>query len=247
MKRIIYIIRQTAYTVFSFCYFLGLAVEMTLIGFFLVTIGGATDKHKRKYHQILQRRANFVVNHIPGTTFSYDNTTNENFEKPAVIICNHQSHIDLMAIMMLTPNLIILTKNWVWHNPFYGLVIRYADYFPIMETDQMTENIEKMVRKGYSVMIFPEGTRSEDCRILRFHRGAFMLAEKLKMDIIPVFISGFGKTLPKKSFHLHPACLSVSVLPRMKREDIQDDYRIVAKKLRMKYIELNALKSDHKV
>ena len=67
MKRILYLVRQTAYTIFSFCYFLGLAVELTVRGFFLITLGGKTDENKLKYHRILQRKAKFVVNHIPGT------------------------------------------------------------------------------------------------------------------------------------------------------------------------------------
>jgi len=219
MKRAGYLIRQTAYTVFSFCYFIGLAIEMTVRGFFLITIGGATDEHKLRYHEILQRRARFVINHVPGTSFRFKNESGETFDTPSVIISNHQSHLDLMGIMMLTPKLIILTKNWVWHNPFYGIVIRYADFFPVSETEQMTAAIAEKVAKGYSVMIFPEGTRSEDCHIQRFHRGACYLAERLGLDIVPVFIDGFGEVLPKKSFHLHPGDMTVQVLPRIRRTD----------------------------
>ena len=238
MKRFLYIVRQTAYTVFSFCYFIGLAIDMTVRGFFLITLGGATDEHKRRYHRILQQKARFVIRHVPGTTFSESNPHGETFEKPAVIISNHQSHLDLMAIMMLTPNLIILTKNWVWHNPFYGIIIRYADYFPITDTEEMTLAIEEKVKKGYSVMIFPEGTRSADCHIQRFHRGAFYLAEKLQLDIVPVYINGFGKVLPKESFHLHPGHMSVEVMARIHRDDATQicGYREMAKKLREKYL-----------
>lgn len=233
MKKIIYVIRQAAYTVFSFCYFIGLAIDMTVRGFFLITLGGGTDEHKRKYHEILQRKARFVINRVPGTTFSYDNPYGESFEKPSVIISNHQSHLDLMAIMMLTPNLIILTKNWVWHNPFYGIVIRYADFFPITDTDQMMQNLMEKVKKGYSVMIFPEGTRSADCRIQRFHRGAFYLAEQLGLDILPVFIDGFGKVLPKTSWYLHPGHMSLEV---MQRETIEGDYRLTARRMHKAYL-----------
>ena len=83
----------------------------------------------------------------------------------------------------------------------------------------MTAAIAEKVAKGYSVMIFPEGTRSEDCHIQRFHRGAFYLAERLGLDIVPVFIDGFGEVLPKKSFHLHPGDMTVQVLPRIRRTD----------------------------
>lgn len=222
----------------SLGYFLYLSLNLTLHGFFIITLGGKTDENKLKYHRILQRKARFVINHVPGTTFQYSNPSDETFDKPAVIISNHQSHLDLMAIMMLTPKLIILTKDWVWKNPFYGIIIRYADYFPVSETEEMASNIESMVRKGYSVMIFPEGTRSEDCRIRRFHRGAFFIAEKLNLDIIPVFIDGFGKVLPKKSKHLHPGKMTLEVLPRIKREEMAQygDFRSVASAMHKTYV-----------
>ncbi|MBQ6203314.1 MAG: 1-acyl-sn-glycerol-3-phosphate acyltransferase [Prevotella sp.] len=241
MKRILYLIRQAAYTVYSFCFFLCLAIELTVRGFLMITLCGATDENKLKYHRLLQRRARFVVNHIPGTTFTYDNTVGETFEKPAVIVSNHQSHLDLMAIIMLTPKLIILTKGWVWHNPFYGIVIRYADYFPISDTENMATVVEEKVGKGYSVVIFPEGTRSPDCHIQRFHRGAFYLAEKIGLDIIPVFIKGFGQVLPKTSWHLHPGRMSLEVMPRIRRDvDGQTiGYREMTRKLHGLYVKKN--------
>ena len=237
MRRLFYIIRQTIYTLFAFCYFLVMALEFTLYGFVLITLGGATDEHKLMFHKRLCRRAKYVINHVPGTTFTLLNPYGETFETPSMIVCNHQSHIDLMAIMMLTPKLIILTKDWVWHNPFYGLVIRYADYFPVSETEQMVRNIEEKVKKGYSVMVFPEGTRSEDCRVRRFHRGAFFLAERLGLDIVPVSIEGFGKVLPKTSWHLHPGEMKMNVMRRIRRDDpsVVCDYRDMAKKVRKLY------------
>ena len=237
MRRLFYIIRQTIYTLFAFCYFLVMALEFTLYGFVLITLGGATDEHKLMFHKRLCRRAKYVINHVPGTTFTFLNPYGETFETPSMIVCNHQSHIDLMAIMMLTPKLIILTKDWVWHNPFYGLVIRYADYFPVSETEQMVRNIEEKVKKGYSVMVFPEGTRSEDCRVRRFHRGAFFLAERLGLDIVPVSIEGFGKVLPKTSWHLHPGEMKMNVMRRIRRDDpsVVCDYRDMARKVRKLY------------
>jgi len=238
MNRIWYVIRQISYTVFSFCYFIVAAIELTVRGFFLITIGGATEEHKRTYHRILQRRSHFVMHHVPGTTFAYTNPTGEQFETPSVIISNHQSHLDLMAIMLLTPNLIILTKNWVWHNPFYGMIIRYADFFPVSETEQMTEMLAEKVKQGYSVVIFPEGTRSADCHIQRFHRGAFYLAEQLGVDIVPVFIKGFGEVLPKTSFHLHPGHMSLEVMPRIHRNDMLG-YREMTRQVHAVYVKKN--------
>ena len=235
---LLYGVRQWAYTIFSFCFFLVAALYLTVLGFVLLTLGGKTAKHKETYHRILQRVAKFVIHHVPGTTYSYVNDSHESFATPAMIVSNHQSHLDLMGVMMMTPKLIILTKNWVWHNPFYGIIIRYADFFPMTDTEQMLDDLSLKIKEGYSVVLFPEGTRSATCRIQRFHRGAFYLAEKLNLDIIPVFIKGFGKVLPKTSFHLHPGHMSLEVWPRMKRQDIAGtDYRVLTKKIHQMYIE----------
>ena len=235
---LLYGARQWAYTIFSFCFFLVAALYLTVLGFVLLTLEGKTAKHKETYHRILQRVAKFVIHHVPGTTYSYVNDSHESFATPAMIVSNHQSHLDLMGVMMMTPKLIILTKNWVWHNPFYGIIIRYADFFPMTDTEQMMDDLSLKIKEGYSVVIFPEGTRSATCRIQRFHRGAFYLAEKLNLDIIPVFIKGFGKVLPKTSFHLHPGHMSLEVWPRMKRQDIAGtDYRVLTKKIHQMYIE----------
>lgn len=228
-------LKQWVYTVLAFCYFLFRAMSLTLQGFILLTLGGATDKHKQFYHRKLQRTARFAIHHVGGTTFSYSNPTGEDFSKPAVIVCNHESHLDLMAVMMFTPNLIILTKDWVWHNPFYGLIIRYADFLPVSEGEEMMPKLEAMVKKGYSVMVFPEGTRSEDCRVHRFHRGAFLIAEKLGLDIIPVKIHGFGWVLPKKSWHLHPGRMTMEVMARIRRADGLPGYREMTRRVHSMY------------
>ena len=239
--RSFYFIKQAFYTIFSFCFFLVNAILLTVIGFLLITIGGATEEHKCLYHRILQKNARFIIHHVPGTRFIYRNPQGEDFKKPAIIISNHQSHLDLMAIMMLTPKLIILTKKWVWHNPFYGIIIRYADFFPISDTDEMKAKIQTKVDEGYSVVIFPEGTRSEDCKIKLFQRGAFYLAEQLKLDILPVFIKGFGEVLPKKSFHLHPGHMSIDVMPRICREKLtaEENYRVLTRRMRRTYLKWN--------
>lgn len=245
MKRGFYILRQSLYTVIALCYFLWLALNLTLCGFVLVTLTGGSDKGKMFFHRLLKAQSLFVIRRVPGTTFTFSNPHHETFEKPAVIVCNHQSHLDLMGIMSLTPKLVILTKEWVWKNPFYGLVIRYADFFPVSEEDTMNANIEKMLKKGYSVVIFPEGTRSEDSRVRRFHRGAFYMAEKFGLDIIPVYIEGFGKVLPKKAKHLYTGAMTMEVLPRISHEEQMQmgDYMDVTKAIHRMYKDKESLNS----
>jgi hypothetical protein len=105
------------------------------------------------------------------------------------------------------------------------------------------ENIEEKVKaaldNGLSVLVFPEGTRSIDYKIHRFHRGAFYLAEKYKVDIIPAVIYGSGMVFSKiQPQYVAPAIMVMEFLPRITPEDTKfgKDYRERAKYVR-KYIE----------
>jgi len=239
VKRGIYIFRQAAYTIFSFASFLVFAAYLTMEGFWLITIKGKTEANKLEFHRRLQRMAKFVITRVPGTSFDYDNSVGEKFDKPAIIISNHQSHLDLMGIIMLTPKLVVLTNSWVWHNSFYGLIIRYADYLPVNDNPNLLEQIKDRLANGYSIMIFPEGTRSPESKILLFHRGAFKLADDLKLDILPIVIRGFGDVLPKTSWHLHPGKMKVEVKARLKRDDKEWDdnnYRGITRYMHRYYL-----------
>jgi 1-acyl-sn-glycerol-3-phosphate acyltransferase len=158
---------------------------------------------------------------LPGVKFSLDNKTGETFEKPAVIIANHQSHLDLLCTMMLHPKVVLLTTDWVWKNPIYAVVIRYAEFYPVSDGyDKNVERLKKLVERGYSVVVFPEGTRSETGEIIRFHKGAFQLAQALGMDILPVFIHGAHHVMPKKDFILREGQLHVEIAPRIPAQEV---------------------------
>jgi 1-acyl-sn-glycerol-3-phosphate acyltransferase len=217
--------------VYSFTVFLSGSLFITVSGFILLGFRKKPDeKNKLRYHKLLQRAAGFVIRRVPDVKFCYKNLSGETFETPAVIIANHQSHLDLMCLMMLTPKLIILTNDWVWRSPYYGRLIRYADFYPVSQgIENCLEQLSDAVRRGYSIVIFPEGTRSADCSIGRFHRGAFYLAEKLKLDILPVFLHGAGHVLPKNDFLLRAGQITVQVHRRITPANI--DYPALTKQI----------------
>ena len=227
-------------SVYSFTVFLVGSLIASIVGVSLFTFG-KTDKKKQRFHRLITWMARFVVVRIPRVKTRYNNFDKTIFDKPAVIICNHQSHLDLMCVMSLTPKLIILTNDWVWNSPFYGRLIKYADFYPVSNgIENAMDKLQAIVEKGYSVMIFPEGTRSEDCAIQRFHRGAFYLAEQLKLDIIPVVIHGVGHLLPKKEFMLRKGEIHINVMPRMAYNAMGETYAESAKNMRIFYKEAYA-------
>jgi 1-acyl-sn-glycerol-3-phosphate acyltransferase len=224
---------------YAFVIFLIGSLLTTIYGFILLGFRKRTnEKNKLRYHRLLQWVADFVIRRVPGVKFRYENLSGETFDKPAVIISNHQSHLDLMCLMMLTPKLIILTNDWVWNSPFYGRLIKYADFYPVSQgIENSLEQLSEAVNRGYSIVIFPEGTRSADCNIGRFHRGAFYLAEKLGLDILPVFLHGVGHVLPKNDFLLRDGQITVQVHERILLNDnrFASDYSSRAKQVRQYY------------
>jgi 1-acyl-sn-glycerol-3-phosphate acyltransferase len=231
--------RNIISSAYSFTAFLIGSLFHSVLGFMLFKLTRSSDRKKLFFHRSLAFTAGFVVKRLPGVRTRVINKAGENFMKPAVIICNHQSHIDLMLIMMLSPRIVILTNEWVWNSPFYGSIVKYADFYPVINgIEGSIEHLSGLIDKGYSIMIFPEGTRSEDCSINRFHRGAFYLAEKLNLDLLPIMIHGMGHVLPKTDFLLRKGAVTVEILDRIARENMSfgESYTHRAKFIRKMYI-----------
>ncbi|MFR9541632.1 MAG: MMPL family transporter [Rikenellaceae bacterium] len=127
------------------------------------------------------------------------NEHKERFDKPAVIIANHQSFIDILMLLSLDSRFVMVTNSWVWNSPFFGRIVQYLGFFNTSNGyEAIVESLREATQQGCSVIVFPEGTRSEDCQIKRFHKGAFYLAEELNLDIIPILIYGNGLVSSKR-------------------------------------------------
>ena len=234
-------------TVFSFTVFLLCTLVLSLIALFGLLFLRRSDGAKRWFHRLVCGTFKVLAKLMPQVPFEIRNPHGETFEKPAVILCNHQSHLDLLYTLLLSPKVVALTNRWLWNCPFYGWIIRYADFLPIVDgIEENLPKLKKLVEKGYSVMVFPEGTRSADCSILRFHQGAFLLAERLGLDIVPIVTHGIGHIFPKNEFILHKGRVDISIFERIsvdnqefrKDKSILEQVRAFRKFYQEKYAEI---------
>lgn len=148
------------------------------------------------------------------------NPNNENFDKPAIIIANHTSFLDILAVGMLSPKIIYLVSDWVYNSPIFGIGVKLAGFYPVSQgIEGGVEHLRKKVEEGYSLVVFPEGTRSKDNHIQRFHKGAFYLAQEFKLDIVPILIHGNSEVLPKGDLIIYDGSLTLSILDRIKPDD----------------------------
>jgi len=120
-----------------------------------------------------------------------------------VIICNHQSILDILLVNSLRYRFKWISKIENTKLPFIGWYLKMAAYITVdrgnsESKEKMMGESLKCLRDGTSIMIFPEGTRSTDGQIGFFKRGAFQMALTAKVPILPVVIDGTGGILPKE-------------------------------------------------
>lgn len=122
---------------------------------------------------------------------------------------------------MFHPKVVMVTNDWVYNSPFFGMVVRYADFIRVSAgIETQLDKIRKLVEQGYSIIVFPEGQRSEHIELSRFHKGAFYLAEVLQLDIQAVVLHGTHRAMPKKDgFYLRSGCLYARFLQRIAVDD----------------------------
>ncbi|MBL0308790.1 MAG: MMPL family transporter [Bacteroidetes bacterium] len=212
-----------ALTAFSYTYFTFSALLLTIFGFALFYIVPFIPLKKKKlfFHYLIHASLKSLLYVMVNVKKRHINKESMDFSKPAVIIVNHTSVLDILVTVAQHPKLILLTNRWVYYSPVFGKVVQMADYLPTMEgVNPALDKFEKIVKEGYSIVIFPEGTRSVDGKIKRFHKGAFYLAEKLNLDIVPLVIHGGADSLRKGDFMIFNGQLTMKYLPRIKANDL---------------------------
>ena len=171
-------------------------------------------------HRLLQVSSRGLIKMMFNVRKRYINLSLFDIRKPSMIIANHQSFLDIILILALHPKIVLMTNNWVWNSPIFGRIVRFADFYP---ADAGAENsidpLKSITEKGYSIMVFPEGTRSTSGKLGRFKKGAFYIAEKLQLDIIPIVFHGTGDCIQKKDFMVRQTTVAIKILPRIAHSD----------------------------
>ena len=175
-------------------------------------------------HKILVHIARCFLSLFP--TCSYKVSTAPNADPldptiPCIFIANHNSLLDILALITIHDHVVAVGKEWVLHNIIFGEIAKAIGFISIDNgADNIRDTIQNYVQKQYSIAIFPEGTRSLTGEIARFHQGAFYIAEELQLPIRPILIQGTALALPKLNFHVgNPKEISVTILPSIQPND----------------------------
>lgn len=152
----------------------------------------------------------------------------ENFDpkRSYVIVMNHSSMLDIPALYLLPFNFRWVSKREVFNIPFFGQFLVLHGDIAIergsgqQAMEQVTTEGCKWIKRGASVAIFPEGTRSRSGEIGRFKAGAFNLAREADVEILPIVIDGTRDML-RDGWRINwKSHLTLKVLPAVRCEDI---------------------------
>jgi 1-acyl-sn-glycerol-3-phosphate acyltransferase len=125
-----------------------------------------------------------------------------------MVVSNHQSQLDILVAFRLFFHFKWVSKIEMFRVPLIGWNMLLNRYIKLKRGDKesiarMMEDSEKRIDEGSSVFFFPEGSRSHDGAVKPFKPGAFVLAKRKKIPILPIVISGTNKALPKYSIKYH--------------------------------------------
>jgi 1-acyl-sn-glycerol-3-phosphate acyltransferase len=165
-----------------------------------------------------------------GSTFTVEGLDNIPDEKGLCYVSNHQSAVDILVVLATLPETVgFVAKKQLIHYPFLNLWILaiksvFIDRGNVRKAVQSIENGVESLRRGNSMIIFPEGTRSKSDTLGPFKGGSIKLATKAEATIVPLTISGSWHIWEEKH-SISPADIRFTVHPPIPTKGLSAEER----------------------
>lgn len=213
------------------------------------------DKSRRAVHELSRVLVHLFFDVPPFWRFRVEGLEHVDRSRSYVIVLNHQAMTDIPALYCVPLNFRWVSKREVFRIPFFGQFLRLHGDICI-DRGHASEAMEQLLRdgrlwisRGASVAIFPEGTRSKDGEIHRFKAGAFELARKAGVEILPVVLDGTTTLVKPNRLFRWRNTIRVKVLAPVPAEQVAaTDTKELMAGVRDRMVEaLAAIRNENKV
>ncbi len=178
-------------------------------------------------HDRIVKQWSYLFLQIPPVDFTVEGTHHVDPQQRYVVVSNHLSMFDIPLLFYTLPlHGRFLSKKEVFKIPLVGRAMRTIG---IIEIDRssgqssrqaINEGVEIAAERGYSLIVFPEGTRSRDGNLLPFKKGAFRIAIDTGLPILPVVLEGTDRISKPGSKVFHPGRAGVTILEPVRTADL---------------------------
>ena len=184
----------------------------------LAIVAGFFDNSGNLSHRVSSLWCRLLCK-LNGVEVEIDGLENILYDKPQIFVSNHQGYFDIFALSGYLPVQIRwVAKSSLFKIPFMGWAMKASGYIPVERGDRkkafeaFNKTLEKL-KEGSSIIIFPEGTRSEDGTIGPFKKGSNLIASRAKCPMVPVTLIGSGNIIKKGSGTISPGPIRVIISP----------------------------------
>jgi 1-acyl-sn-glycerol-3-phosphate acyltransferase len=200
-------------------YLLRLALLLLITGV-LATVTillGLFDRHGKQVY-FINRVWTWLILRIAGISLKIHGLENLDPGQQYIFMVNHQSNIDIPVLVETLAQFQlrwIAKKELLWV-PLFGWAMWATKHITVDRSNRADalkslERAKQRIAAGISVVVFPEGTRSRDGKLLRFKKGGFLLALQTGKNIVPITINGSGRILPSGDWRLRSGTIEVIV------------------------------------
>lgn len=190
---------------------------VTMPAALLTTIFGLFDPYGKHVYGI-SRFWTWAILKVGGVTVRTKGLNRIDSKRQYLFMVNHQSNIDIPVLMHSLPafQLRWLAKKELLWVPLFGWAMWAGKHIIVDRSDRLNalgslKQAKQRMKGGISLVVFPEGTRSSDEKLLPFKRGGFLLAIKTQTSIVPVTINGSGTVLPKGDWRIRRGTIEVII------------------------------------
>ncbi|KXK25359.1 MAG: 1-acyl-sn-glycerol-3-phosphate acyltransferase [Candidatus Brocadia sinica] len=204
---------QILFTLYSWVLFVSLWMLSTLTAVIL----SIDTKEKEKVFNTIERFFSRIAFKLLGMEVEIQGLENIPRNEPVIFISNHQSMMDIKLSLAFIPvNFSFISKDTVFYVPVLGAYMTASGHIPIQRTEDrkayatLLTAVNKLTTKK-SLVVFPEGTRSEDGKLGAFKRGISLIVLKSGRRVVPMAICGSNQFMPKRGWLSHPEKRSVRI------------------------------------